>query len=202
MLANWKAKLPPSLDWHGDDEPSTKPHVARLRALYHHTLYLTLRPCLQAVLALRWEPNYYGSRLDVEKAGLSSKQMEMFKFACVCIKATVQGTIAFDRVGAPHHSSHTKYDSMHTQRLVVDNIFGTMHAQFGYMLTLAAVHQTNMSWYLPKGIFIEHADLQSLLNRTISKLKEVAPSSPPLQIDVEILENARQALNLRSELPR
>jgi hypothetical protein len=118
----------------------------------------------------------------------------MFEHACKCINAAVQGTIAFDRVGAPEESPYTKYRSTRTRRLVLTNIFGTMHAQFGNVLVLAAVYHSNMYWYLPDDTLLTLSCLSDLFDRTISALEEVAPNSPPLQMDLKILQNVQRML--------
>jgi len=45
-----------------------------------------------------------------------------------CIESAIRSTIAFDRVGAPEGSEYRPYKSQRVGRLILTNIFGTLHA--------------------------------------------------------------------------
>ncbi|KAH5982901.1 hypothetical protein HBI68_255420 [Parastagonospora nodorum] len=120
----------------------------------------------------------------------------MIKLACICIEAAVRSTIAFDRIGAPEGSRYEGYKSTRTERLVVTNIFGTMHAQFGNMLVLAAVYRSSIYQHLPHDPPLTSRALDALFARTIEALSETAPNSPILKVDLDVLINLREKLEL------
>ncbi|KAJ5552752.1 hypothetical protein N7494_002130 [Penicillium frequentans] len=82
-----------------------------------------------------------------------------------CIDSAIQSTQAFDGI---------------EDRLVVTNIFGTAHAQFGNMLVLSATQQSNLD-YVSKDL------LGPLLRRTINFLLRSQHISPTLRADARIL---------------
>ncbi|KAJ5151048.1 uncharacterized protein N7482_010300 [Penicillium canariense] len=87
--------------------------------------------------------------------------------ACkVCIESAILSTEAFDGV---------------EDRLVVTNIFGTAHAQFGNMLVLSATYNSSLSE------LVERPTLQRLLKRTIRFLLRSQNISPTLRADARIL---------------
>lgn len=60
---------------------------------------------------------------------MTDDQRSIVSVAVKCINAAIQSTIAFDHVGAVPGSKYVKFDAnARTRRLVVTNIFGTMHA--------------------------------------------------------------------------
>lgn len=73
----------------------------------------------------------------------------------------------------------------------------TLYSQFGNILVLSAVHETN---YL--GLFLEHDRFQGLLERTIRFLKKLAPISPTCKHDAGILEKFNNTLFLPSIGPK
>jgi len=98
---------------------------------------------------------------------------EILKGAKACIQAAVRSTTVFDKV---------------PRRLVVTNIFGTAHAQFGNMLVLYATY-TSPHPELRKLVATE--TLQRLHDRTISILRENEAISPVLAKNLRILEHVR-----------
>ncbi|KAI2787830.1 hypothetical protein POX_f08208 [Penicillium oxalicum] len=87
--------------------------------------------------------------------------------ACkVCVDSAILSTIAFDGV---------------EDRLVVTNIFGTAHAQFGNMLVLSATYNSSLS------DLVERDVLERLLKRTIKFLLRSQNISPTLRADARIL---------------
>jgi hypothetical protein len=206
------------LQWNDNDPPSTDRNHARLRAKYYGGLYMMLRPYLRlAVMVREWPPSHQSSRQrapwshqnspasmstnmnrGVQMVDLSNDQREMINLASVCIQAAIQSTIAFDRIGAPEHSPYDGYRSTRTERLVLTNIFGTMHAQFGNMLVLAAVYKSPMYKHLPENSPLTPRNLDALFARTIDAIQENAPNSPILKVDLEVLHHLRQELNLPS----
>jgi hypothetical protein len=198
------------LQWNDNDPPSTDRNHARLRAKYYGGLYMMLRPYLRLAVHQEWPPSHRrqhaswshhsspvtnGSR-GVQMVELNNDQREMIDLACICIHAAIRSTIAFDRIGAPEGSRYDGYRSTRTERLVLTNIFGTMHAQFGNMLVLAAVYKSKIYQHLPHDTPLTPRALDALFERTIDALKENAPNSPILQVDLEVLINLREKLEL------
>jgi hypothetical protein len=141
--------LPSSLAWKDDDPPSTDLNVARLRAKYYGGLYVILRPYLRianhsidlppAGASAAWGPQQNSptptadsvptsTSRGVQLVELSEDQRSVIGIAAQCIHSAIQSTIAFDRVGAHPDSPYEKFKCTRTRRLVVTNIFGTMHA--------------------------------------------------------------------------
>ncbi|KAJ4375239.1 hypothetical protein N0V83_002325 [Neocucurbitaria cava] len=148
ILQSWRRVLPPALAWKDEDPPSTDLNIARVRAKYYGGLYMMLRPYLRiashtiefpppaasaAHLSQHNSPAYgdYAStstNRNVQMVELSEDQRKIIKVACQCIDSAIQSTIAFDRVGASATSPYRDFKSTRTCRLVVTNIFGTLHA--------------------------------------------------------------------------
>lgn len=146
-LQDWRQVLPPALVWNDDDPPAIDINVARLRAKYYGSIYVNLRPYLHiANQFIDFPPTGAGEARTSHHdslaptsgssnghahllVDLSDDQNSIVKVAAMCINAAIQSTIAFDRVGAAPESTYNKFDaSARTRRLVVTNIFGTMHA--------------------------------------------------------------------------
>jgi hypothetical protein len=204
------------LQWNDNDPPSTDRNHARLRAKYYGGLYMMLRPYLRLAVLREWPPSHHrqhppwshnsspaangGNSMNmsrgVQMVDLSNDQREMIDLACICIHAAIRSTIAFDRIGAPEGSRYEGYKSTRTERLVLTNIFGTMHAQFGNMLVLAAVYRSSIYQHLPHDTPLTPRNLDALFERTIDALQENAPNSPILRVDLEVLVNLREKLDL------
>ncbi|KAK6206237.1 hypothetical protein QIS74_13656 [Colletotrichum tabaci] len=91
------------------------------------------------------------------------------------IKALIQSTRAFHGVDS--------------KRLLVTNIFGTAHAQWGNLLILAAAYKDPHLHRL-----IERTQLQELFRKTIDMLNMHAQSSSALTIDMHILQHIEEEL--------
>lgn len=213
ILESWRRVLPPELVWKDEDLPSTDLNIARVRAKYYGGYYMMLRPYLRiASHTIEFPPNaasapsssqhnspaYSGDTAstptsrNVHMVDLSEDQRKIIRVACQCIDNAIRSTIAFDRVGAHPDSEYKDYKSTRTRRLVLTNIFGTLHAQFGNMLVLASVYKSKLYPLLPKDTPLTKKNLTALLARTIDVLEEVAPNSPILKTDLAILKNVRQ----------
>lgn len=144
-LENWRKLLPSELAWSDDEYPSTNLHIARVRAKYYGGLYMMLRPCLKLashVLKLppppgstsasqHSSPSPYGQPLtnrNVQMVELNEDQQKIIKVAYQCINSAIHSTIAFDRVGEEPGSTYEYFTPTRKKRLVVTNIFGTLHA--------------------------------------------------------------------------
>jgi hypothetical protein len=207
QLNVWRGMVLPILAWSDDALPATDLHIARMRAKYYESLYMMLRPCLRLAVECEWPPFHQGSHQkgqhnspaytgevttatgkDVHMAELNKDQKKLLKLSEMCIDAAIQSTVAFDRVGAPKHSPYSGYKSTRTQRLILTNIAGTMQAQFGNMLVLATVFESNMYKHLPPDTPLTLRNLEALFERTISALEEIAPLSPSLKMSLVILQ--------------
>lgn len=122
------------LAWNDDDPPATDINVARLRGKYYGSIYVILRPYLRiANHFIDFPPTGANARASHHNLqlleDLSDGQKSIIGIAVKCINAAIQSTIAFDRVGAAPGSNYVKFDAnARPRRLVVTNIFGTMHA--------------------------------------------------------------------------
>jgi hypothetical protein len=64
------------------------------------------------------------------------------------------------------------------------------------MLVLVAVYKSQLHRFLPQCAQLTKATLTAVLERTCSVLSEVAPNSPILEMDLQILYNIRRQHNL------
>jgi hypothetical protein len=138
---------------------------------------------------------------SAQMVDLSETQQQIVEVASQCIESAIQSTIAFDRVGAPNDSPYEGFKSTRTTRLVLTNIFGTLHAQFGNMLVLAAVFKSRIYSHLPANTSLTPRNLDALFTRTFDVLADVAPNSPVLKVDLDILRNVRHQLFVAGGLP-
>jgi hypothetical protein len=129
VLEEWRKLLSPELAWSDDEYPSTDLNIARVRAKYYGGLYMVLRPYLKLVShALEFPPQPLGSTGDSQVVELSEDQQNIIKHACQCIDSAIRSTIAFDRVGEEPGRNYQYFTPTRKKRLVVTNIFGTLHA--------------------------------------------------------------------------
>ncbi|KAF2022955.1 C6 zinc finger domain-containing protein, partial [Setomelanomma holmii] len=212
VLESWRLLLPSFLAWADDDPPPTDLNTARLRAKYYGALYIILRPYLWiAIHVIKYPPphqdSYAGNHWaqpnspltsgdvvtplnrGIDRVELTDDQRNIIKVASQCINSTIRSTVAFDRVDAPDDSAYEGYESTRPTRLILTNIVGTLHAQFGNMLVLAAVYNSRLYPHLPNETRLNLKTLRALFKRTFDILREVAPNSPILKVDLEILEN-------------
>ncbi|KAF9728474.1 hypothetical protein PMIN04_010457 [Paraphaeosphaeria minitans] len=219
VLESWRRVLPPHLAWDDEEPPPTNANIARLRAKYYGALYVILRPYLRIAThhiayPLSHQTSHRGGQSSqhsppvvsedigtpadrgVQTVELTHEQRKISAIANQCIDAAIRSTVAFDRIGAPNDRPYERYEMQRTSRLVVTNIFGTLHAQFGNMLVLAAVYKSRLYPYLPPNHKLTPDTLNALFKRTIYVLGEIAPNSPILKLDLDILENVWKQLNL------
>jgi len=137
----------------------------------------------------------------VQWVDLSEAQKDIISITSQCIESAIKSTIAFDRVGALENSLYVGFKSTRNTRLVLTHIFGTLHAQFGNMLVLAAVSKSRLYYLLPSNTSLTPQNLHAIFERTFEVLGEVAPNSPLLKIDLDILRNVRNQLNNQRGLP-
>ncbi|KYG40518.1 hypothetical protein M433DRAFT_77825 [Acidomyces richmondensis BFW] len=188
ILSSWRNALPAALKWDDKDPPATDILNARLRAKYWGARYVVNRPFLD--YALHIMPHIKGGAsinsvardvngklrdsadIHLFNAIKGMSESEIFQAAQRCIDAAIQSTVALD--GVPG-------------RLIVTNIHGTAHAQFGNLLVLSATYYN--SW-LSK--LVDPNRFRVLLERTIGFLWRLAPISPTCNVDCRILEMIRR----------
>ncbi|KAJ5051290.1 hypothetical protein NUH16_003071 [Penicillium rubens] len=210
-LDGWRESLPDSMQWDESDPPANEINAARMRAKYYGARYIIHRPLLYHVLHYghtgarigpigqnlvespgfqRLPPSMLHSSARAPSMARMSSDMgstpaaistdwqppevrlhelpKKPKSAChICISSAIKSTEAFDGVGG--------------HRLVVTNIFGTAHAQFGNMLVLSASFMSGLKE------LVEPEQLKSLLVRTIGFLIQSENISPTLRADARIL---------------
>ncbi|KAF2012228.1 hypothetical protein BU24DRAFT_412742 [Aaosphaeria arxii CBS 175.79] len=223
ILRSWRLLLPPDLIWDDEDPPSEDLNIARLRAKFYGGLYMILRPFLDmAVHEMELPPgpprssSVWSSQTNspamandsvatpttqhsnrASFVDLTPEQSEILKVAGECVQSAMRSTIAFDRVGADPNTPYNEYYDTPKRRLILTNIFGTLHAQFGNMIVLAAVYKNEkLRQHLPANTQFTKRTLSLLFRRTILMLKEVKPNSPVLSVDADILENVQRILRL------
>lgn len=59
---------------------------------------------------------------------LSTEDAKALQIVQKCVESAIQSTIAFDRIGADENEPYLNYKSQRKTRLIVPNIFGTLHA--------------------------------------------------------------------------
>ncbi|KAF2022647.1 hypothetical protein EK21DRAFT_119535 [Setomelanomma holmii] len=219
VLDSWRRLLPLLLAWDDDDPPPTDLNIARLRAKYYGALYMILRPYLRiATHVIEYPPSHQTSHQRnhwpqhdssvtsgdlvtpmnrmTQMVELTDGQRNITEVASQCIDSAIRSTVAFDRVDAPDDSPYEGYERTSPTRLIVTNIVGTLHAQFGNMLVLAAVYKSKLYPHLPNETKLNAKTLRALFKRTFDILGEVAPNSPILKVDLDILGNVWNQLNL------
>ena len=180
-LCKWRSLLPAPLAWHDGADPPNDINHARLRAKYYGAMCIVHRPFLRIALDNRLVARTPSPQRDRAKAlrapedmppPLSATdQMDMvLDSAELCVQAAMASTVAFDGVMGTD------------RRLVVTNIFGTAHAQFGNMLILSATFRDpGLSILVPRW------RIEGLFNRTIALLSSLGKSSETLAQDAKIL---------------
>ena len=170
--------------WNEDDHKSSDTNIARMRAKFYGGKYIANRPALQYALNCRRLALTPRARPSESPVGFNQGQTTarsndmgpppvidnyIMQAAERCVEAAIRSTTAFDDVRG---------------RLVVTNIFGTAHAQFGNMLVLAATFSSDVP-ELSELISEQH--LASLFDRTIEFLRFSEHVSPTLKEDLRIL---------------
>ncbi|KAJ5144493.1 hypothetical protein N7526_002001 [Penicillium atrosanguineum] len=197
----WRTSLPTTMSWTDKEPPAKDINAARMRAKYYGARYIIYRPLLYHALhygqtsvdsptgsanssqTQRVSPLM--TRASQPASGIMSnignppaefssfangwtpptvalrELPQKLRRACkVCIESAILSTTAFDEI---------------PDRLVVTNIFGTAHAQFGNMLVLSATYMSSLSELVDRSV------LERLLQRTIHFLlrsANISPTSP------------------------
>lgn len=199
-LEGWRNTLG-SWNWDEDYHKSYDINIARMRGKYYGAKYIIHRPTLAYAL-YHLSGNAPAERPSESPMGAPSSQQQspamshtvtdtryprpgserrppskihelegwVLDSAKTCVEAAIRSTTVFDAV---------------KDRLIVTNIFGTAHAQFGNMLVLAATYKSDLSYLVKREI------LEALLDRTIVFLKFSEDISPTLHKDAQVLTKIR-----------
>ncbi|KAM0714587.1 hypothetical protein Q7P37_009883 [Cladosporium fusiforme] len=169
ILDEWRQSLPTALKWDEEDLPSSKPcwlDCERNYALHIMPYVEDGHSVKDAALDARGDPRE-ASEVHILEAIRSMGDEEVRAGCRRCIEAAMQSTVAFDGV---------------VGRLIVTNIHGTAHAQFGNVLVLCTAYFDDRLQPL-----VDREHLGRLLRRTIVFLGDLAPISPTCRYDCWIL---------------
>ncbi|KAL1310857.1 hypothetical protein AAFC00_001089 [Neodothiora populina] len=197
-LTGWRALPHPITFWDDNEAPHHDILAARLRAKYYGARYVITRPFLDYALHIMEGANQ-GQKLEdlAKNAEGNIRQQELVLFKAIqmvsednikekvriCIESAIKSTTAFDEVD--------------DHRLIVTNIMGTAHAQFGNILVLAATHTSRIGWL---SALVSREDLGHYLERTIRFLRRIEDSSRTACLDLKILQDLQQYLDLSPDL--
>ncbi|KAL3424024.1 hypothetical protein PVAG01_03305 [Phlyctema vagabunda] len=196
-LEGWRNTVPEPFRWREGDPPSDNILVARLRAKYYGARVITYRYFVLKILENSAEmSSHQGEKItqefrsevevpDINKNATNMSQISatVLNYAKNCIEALIESTVAFDRA----------VDDITKDRLIVTNIWGTAHAQWGNVLTLQAVYRNTVLKKL-----VNKDRLSSLLKRTLKFLSVASQPSSALQMDIIILNHAGEMNGLIS----
>lgn len=200
----WRKMLPQDLQWEDSEPPARYINDARLRGKFYGAQYIIHRPFLHAALDFDFStsdaqsPNHESGEgppnnalqpvlsPDAQAGSMGPpkpvsdpgyyRRAETISFAVKCIRAAEESTVAFDGI-------------LDHRRLIVTNIMGTAHAQFGNMLVLSAAYKSKTL-----GQYVERGKLSHLFDRTIKMLGDLAPISQTLAKDCFILQCLRKVV--------
>ncbi|KAL2148395.1 hypothetical protein VTH82DRAFT_2315 [Thermothelomyces myriococcoides] len=177
--------VPPEFMFQPTDPPASDILSARLRAKYWGAQVITYRPFVRQILEFNFQKTANDSPLPASdfRSGVvvpvigpdNDIPPQMIEYAVKGVGALIESTRAFH--------------GLKEKRFIVTNIFGTAHAQWGNLLTLAAAFRDPI---LSK--YIQEDLLKELFAKTISFFKIIAPPSSALHIDLRILEGLQRKL--------
>ncbi|OTA70065.1 hypothetical protein K449DRAFT_321060 [Hypoxylon sp. EC38] len=172
MLRNSKHRwVPSSYQWNEKDPPANDILGARLRAKYWGSQVILYRPFLRAILEREPWPysNQAGSPHNQNDELPPNMDPRILNYAALAVDALIESTRAFH--GIPSN-----------QRIIITNVFGTAHAQWGNLLTLAACYKDRyLSRFIPPDV------LSNLFSRTISFFQSIVTPTSALRADMNIL---------------
>ncbi|KAH7012065.1 uncharacterized protein B0I36DRAFT_378408 [Microdochium trichocladiopsis] len=188
--------VPAELRWDDKEPPADDILSARLRAKYWGSQVIIYRPFVRHLLEK--EPIPYGAYKDPRPPlpeslpdlaidnghdpvpeGVDPRTLN---YARLGIEALIKSTSAF-------HGMPPK------QHIIVTNIFGTAHAQWGNLLTLAACYTDPLL-----SRFVDRKVLSELFERTIQLFDLIAHQSSPLRSERNILNglaNCREYIKIK-----
>ncbi|KAI1389620.1 uncharacterized protein F4822DRAFT_436990 [Hypoxylon trugodes] len=176
MLRNSRNRwVPSSYQWKDEDPPANDILGARLRAKYWGSQVILYRPFLKKILEREFQYNNQVDSPDTQppydhdEAPPPGMDRRVLNYAGLAISALIESTRAFH--GIPNN-----------QRIIITNVFGTAHAQWGNLLTLAACFKDR---YLRR--YIKADVLSNLFSRTILFFQSIAQPTSALRADMNIL---------------
>ncbi|KAI1344892.1 hypothetical protein F5Y15DRAFT_10362 [Xylariaceae sp. FL0016] len=186
--------VPQDYVWNDSDPLATDILSARLRAKYWGSQVIIYRPFLRMILNNEAQPpTAYqiqpASAATWDNLGLDAGSPSVpthfdprtIDYARLAIEALVESTRAFHGMDP-------------NQRIIVTNVFGTAHAQWGNLLTLAACYKDKLL-----GRFIDFDTLNTLFARTIKFFSMIAYPSSPLMMDMNILKGLANDLGFTQD---
>ncbi|CDM33279.1 transcriptional regulator family: Fungal Specific TF [Penicillium roqueforti] len=159
----WRRSLPDSMQWKETDEPANEINAAHMRATYYGALYIIHRPFLYHALHGTYALNMAKTPTTSLANGSTAAEVQL-------------------------RALPENLQDAYTHRLVVTNIFGTAHSQFGNMLVLSATYMSSLS-----KLVAEH-DLERILKRTIGFLVQNGNISPTIRADARMLTEIYQKI--------
>ncbi|KAK4149959.1 hypothetical protein C8A00DRAFT_46542 [Chaetomidium leptoderma] len=177
--------VPPEFKFMRNDPPAGDILAARLRAKYWGAHVITYRPFVRQILEANFQKTSDESPMPASdfRSGVvvpvigPDKEIppQMIEYAVKGVQALIESTRAFH--------------GLKEKRFIITNVFGTAHAQWGNLLTLAAVFRDpTLSGFVHEDI------LKELFFRTISFFKIIAHPTSALHVDLRILEGIEREL--------
>ncbi|TLD10428.1 hypothetical protein PgNI_06223 [Pyricularia grisea] len=164
--------------FHDHDPPTPADNIldARLRAKYWGAMNIICRPVIKSILML----DYQGMQESLDPTDplnqlLDPNDKTVLEIAEKGINALLHSTKAF------HNLAERRY--------IVTNIFGTAQAQWGNLITLAAVYRNQHLSH-----FIDAGELKYLFDKMIQFLEVISHRSSALEVDGKILVGLRDSL--------
>ncbi|PVH69730.1 hypothetical protein DL98DRAFT_661528 [Cadophora sp. DSE1049] len=175
---------------HEGSHPANDILTARLRAKFYGAQVITYRPYVEEILELSSlssvpSDRSAGAPYAIEMSSFVDGQVfiqtsrfhKHLQYAKRGIRALINSTRAFHGLGGG--------------RLIVTNVWGTAHAQWGNLLVLQAAYCNPLLNHL-----IDGKELQFLLTKTLEFLNMHAQPSSSLALDIKILEYAGRQTGL------
>lgn len=165
-----------------NDPPATEILDARLRAKFWGATNIICRPIIKSILNSKFKEQRSDGPEEIDYTDPINEVVDpndpvILSFAKKGIRALIESTKAFH--------------GLKERRFIITNVFGTAHAQWGNMITLAAVYQDE---HLRP--FINPLELSILFQRTIDFLQTVAHRTSALTIGLNLLIGLRDKLDL------
>ncbi|KAL8410431.1 hypothetical protein RB596_000204 [Gaeumannomyces avenae] len=165
-----------------NDPPATEILDARLRAKFWGATNIICRPIIKSILNSKFKEQRSDNPEEIDWTDPINEIVDpndpiILNYAKKGIRALIKSTKAFHR--------------LRERRFIITNVFGTAHAQWGNMITLAAVYQDQHL-----RAFINPLELSTLFQRTIEFLQTVAHRTSALTIGLNLLTGLRDKLDL------
>lgn len=186
------------LTWEDGEPPATELLEARKRAKFYGARVITYRTFVLQILERnssksakfgegtileRFRSSVGAPSVNSMATNMEELQPKVQEYIKMCLHALVQSTTAFHGLGDPGKD-----------RIIVTNIWGTAHAQFGNMLTLIAAHQdTILTGIIPE------SKIRDLLEKTLRFLRLNALPTSALMTDFVVLQDIGRKTNLLPE---